>query len=181
MAVKIRLTRIGRHKDPIYRIVAADHKYARDGRYIEQVGYYDPSKGIENATLEEEKVLKWLSEGAQYSDTIKAILSAKGLIKKAKETKDEGEKKEKVVKTGSGKKVSKKKLESKKATAEAKKVKAENLKKVEEGKALDAKKKAEEEAALKAAEEAAAKEAEQATAASEEATPVAEETTTPNE
>ena len=89
MAVKIRLTRIGRHKDPIYRIVAADHKYARDGRYIEQVGYYDPSKGIENATVNEELVIKWLNQGAQYSDTIKAILTNKGLIKKAKETKSD--------------------------------------------------------------------------------------------
>ena len=103
MAVKIRLTRIGRHKDPIYRIVAADHKYARDGRYIEQVGYYDPSKGIENATLNEELVIKWLNQGAQYSDTIKAILSNKGLIKKAKENKGEVVKKAKVVKTASPK------------------------------------------------------------------------------
>ena len=104
MAVKIRLTRIGRHKDPIYRIVAADHKYARDGRYIEQVGYYDPSKGIENATLNEELVIKWLNQGAQYSDTIKAILTNKGLIKKAKENRGEVLKKAKVTKTASPKK-----------------------------------------------------------------------------
>ncbi len=125
MAVKIRLTRIGRHKDPIYRIVAADHKYARDGRYIEQVGYYDPSKGIENATLNEELVIKWLNQGAQYSDTIKAILSNKGLIKKAKENKGEVVKKAKVVKTASPK------AEAKPKTKKVAK-KAPKAKKVEE-------------------------------------------------
>lgn len=127
MAVKIRLTRIGRHKDPIYRIVAADHKYARDGRYIEQVGYYDPAKGLENADINEEVALKWLAQGAQYSDTIKAILTSKGLIKKAKESKKEQPKKAKVVKTGAKKeaKPAAKKTAAKKATtkkvAEAKK------------------------------------------------------------
>lgn len=55
MAVKIRLTRIGRHKDPFFRIVAADSRYARDGRYIEQIGYFDPEKGVENAVIEDRK------------------------------------------------------------------------------------------------------------------------------
>ncbi len=127
MAVKIRLTRIGRHKDPIYRIVAADHKYARDGRYIEQVGYYDPSKGIENATLNEELIIKWLNQGAQYSDTIKAILTNKGLIKKAKENRGEVVKKVKVTKTASPKKE-----ETKKATPKKKTTKKVTKKKVEE-------------------------------------------------
>ena len=54
MAVKIRLTRIGRHKDPFFRVVAADSHYARDGRIIEQIGYYDPAKGIESAVIDEE-------------------------------------------------------------------------------------------------------------------------------
>ena len=127
MAVKIRLTRIGRHKDPIYRIVAADHKYARDGRYIEQVGYYDPSKGIENATVNEELVIKWLNQGAQYSDTIKSILTNKGLIKKAKETKGEGVKKAKVVKTASPKAEAKPKAKkvAKKSTKASEAKKAE--------------------------------------------------------
>ena len=87
MAVKIRLTRIGRHKDPFFRIVAADSRYARDGRYIEQIGYFDPEKGVENAVIDEELALKWLGLGAQPSDTVKAILSRKGLIKKAAEAK----------------------------------------------------------------------------------------------
>ena len=79
MAVKIRLTRIGRHKDPFYRIVAADSRFARDGRYIEQIGYFDPQKGIENAVIDEELALKWLKLGATPSDTVKAMFNRKGL------------------------------------------------------------------------------------------------------
>ncbi len=78
MAVKIRLTRIGRHKDPIYRIVASDSRFARDGRYIEQIGYFDPSKGVENAEIDEALALKWLEKGATPSDTVKAMFNRKG-------------------------------------------------------------------------------------------------------
>lgn len=105
MAVKIRLSRQGRHELPFYRIVVADSRYARDGRYIEQIGYYDPAKGIENAHVDEEIALKWLTQGAQYSDTIKGIFSSKGLIAKAKELKSQTTvKKAKVVSTKSPKK-----------------------------------------------------------------------------
>ncbi len=79
MAVKIRLTKIGRHKDPFYRIVAADSHFARDGRYIEQIGYFDPEKGVEEAVINEELALKWLNNGAIPSDTVKAIFSRKGI------------------------------------------------------------------------------------------------------
>ena len=79
MAVKIRLTRIGRHDDPFYRIVAADSRYARDGRYIEQIGYFDPDKGVESAVINEELALKWLKAGAQPSDTVKAMFNRKGI------------------------------------------------------------------------------------------------------
>jgi len=79
MAVKIRLTRIGRHKDPFFRIVAADSRYARDGRYIEQIGYFDPSKGVENAVIDEELALKWLNNGATPSETVKAMFNRKGI------------------------------------------------------------------------------------------------------
>ena len=79
MAVKIRLTRIGRHKDPFFRIVAADSRYARDGRYIEQIGYFDPAKGVENAVIDEELALKWLENGAQPSETVKAMFNRKGI------------------------------------------------------------------------------------------------------
>lgn len=99
MAVKLRLTRTGRHDDPFYRIVVADSRYSRDGRCIEQIGYYDPSKGIANAVINEETAIKWLNTGAQYSDTIKAILNAKGVIAKAKSTKGETSHKVKVVST----------------------------------------------------------------------------------
>ena len=87
MAVKIRLTRIGRHKDPFYRIVAADSRYARDGRIIEQIGYFDPQKGIENAVIDEELAVKWLNLGAQPSDTVKSMFAHKKLFKKAQEAK----------------------------------------------------------------------------------------------
>ena len=82
MAVKIRLTRIGRHKDPFFRIVAADSRFARDGRYIEQIGYLDPAKGVENAVIDEELALKWLEQGATPSDTVRAIFNRKGLLAK---------------------------------------------------------------------------------------------------
>lgn len=77
--VKIRLTRIGRHKDPFFRIVAADQHYARDGRIIEQIGYFDPAKGVENAVIDEELALKWLNAGAVPSDTVKAMFNRKGI------------------------------------------------------------------------------------------------------
>ena len=87
MAVKLRLTRIGRHKDPFFRVVAADSRYARDGRYIEQIGYFDPEKGVENAVIDEDLAIKWLLLGATPSDTVKAIFKAKGLNAKALEAK----------------------------------------------------------------------------------------------
>ena len=92
MAVKIRLTRIGRHKDPFYRIVAADSRYARDGRYIEQIGYFDPQKGVENANVDEELALKWLNNGAQPTETVRSILKKEGIIAKFTETKNKNKK-----------------------------------------------------------------------------------------
>lgn len=78
--VKIRLTRTGRHFDPTYRMVVADSRYARDGRFIEQVGFYDPM--IDEIKLDEEKIMSWLNKGAQVSDTVKSILSKHGIIAK---------------------------------------------------------------------------------------------------
>ncbi len=83
MSVKIRLTRNGRHNDANYRIVVADSRFARDGRYIEQVGWYDPAKGPESAIVDEEIALKWLAKGAKPSDSIRTIFQEKGLIKKS--------------------------------------------------------------------------------------------------
>ncbi len=82
MAVKIRLTRIGRHNDAFYRIVAADSRFARDGRYIEQIGYYDPAKSFADATIDKDLAAKWLKLGAQPSETIKAMFRAQGITAK---------------------------------------------------------------------------------------------------
>ena len=87
MSVKIRLTRIGRHKDAIYRVVVADSRAARDGRYVEQIGYYDPAKGEESADINVEAALKWLQKGAQPSDSIRTLFTKKGIIKKYAESK----------------------------------------------------------------------------------------------
>ncbi|MCI6216182.1 MAG: 30S ribosomal protein S16 [Bacillales bacterium] len=82
MMVKIRLTRIGRHDDPVYRIVAADSHYARDGRIVEQIGTYDPKQGEEKALVNEELALKWLNNGALPSDSVRAIFTRKGIMAK---------------------------------------------------------------------------------------------------
>ncbi|MCQ2771769.1 MAG: 30S ribosomal protein S16 [Bacilli bacterium] len=82
MSVKIRLTRIGRHKDPFFRVVASDSRVARDGGCIEQIGTYDPAQGVENADINEELALKWLNAGAIPSDSVRAMLSSKGIMAK---------------------------------------------------------------------------------------------------
>ncbi len=87
MSVKIRLTRIGRHKDPFYRIVVADSRSPRDGRYIEQIGTYDPDLGEGAANINEELALKWLNNGATPSDSVRSMLSAKGIMTKYAEGK----------------------------------------------------------------------------------------------
>ncbi|MDD7315940.1 MAG: 30S ribosomal protein S16 [Bacillales bacterium] len=89
MSVKIRLTRVGRHKDAIYRIVVADSRFARDGRYIEQIGYYNPANGEESATINEELAIKWLNNGAKPSDSIRALFNRKGIMAKFAESKKE--------------------------------------------------------------------------------------------
>ena len=89
MSVKIRLTRIGRHSDPIYRVVVADSRFARDGRYVEQIGYFDPSKPEEEADINEELALKWLMKGATPSDSIRTLFTKKGLMEKYNKAKKE--------------------------------------------------------------------------------------------
>ena len=78
--VKIRLRRMGAKKAPFYRIVVADSRYPRDGRFIEEVGYYDPTKEPSVVKIDEEKAKKWLSNGAQPTDTVKALLKANGVL-----------------------------------------------------------------------------------------------------
>lgn len=87
MAVKIRLKRMGAKKAPYYRIVAADARAPRDGRFIEQLGTYDPTKNPAVVTIKEEETLKWLNNGAQPSDTVKNLLSQKGIMAKFAEAK----------------------------------------------------------------------------------------------
>lgn len=90
MAVKIRLRRMGAKKAPFYRVVVADSRSPRDGRFIETVGTYDPVKKEESITIDEEKALKWLNNGAQPTDTVKNLLTKKGTWAKYKNTKKEG-------------------------------------------------------------------------------------------
>lgn len=74
MAVKIRLRRMGAKKAPFYRIVVADSRYPRDGRFIEELGYYDPTKEPSVIKVDTEKVDQWMKNGAQPTDTVKALL-----------------------------------------------------------------------------------------------------------
>lgn len=80
MAVKIRLRRMGAKKAPFYRIVVADSRYPRDGRFIEEVGYYDPTKEPSVVKIDGEKVKKWISNGAQPTDTVRALLKKNEII-----------------------------------------------------------------------------------------------------
>ena len=82
MAVKIRLARGGRKKKPIYRVVVADSKAPRDGRFIEKVGNYDPNVDPAAVTIDEEKTLKWLKTGAQPTETVRVLLKKKGILEK---------------------------------------------------------------------------------------------------
>jgi small subunit ribosomal protein S16 len=75
MAVKIRLRRMGAKKAPFYRVVVADSRYPRDGRFIEEIGYYDPMKKPAEIKIDMEKAEKWIKNGAQPTDTVKALLA----------------------------------------------------------------------------------------------------------
>ena len=80
MAVKIRLRRMGAKKAPFYRIVVADERYPRDGRFIEEIGYYDPTKEPTVVNLDADKAKTWLNNGAQPTDTVKVILKKEGVL-----------------------------------------------------------------------------------------------------
>lgn len=88
MAVKLRMIRMGAKKAPFYRIVAADSRAPRDGRFIELLGTYNPNTNPASVTIKEEEVLKWLNNGAQPSNTVKSLLSKQGIIKKFADQKD---------------------------------------------------------------------------------------------
>lgn len=82
MSVKIRLTRMGRRNRPFYRVVVADSRSRRDGRFIEQIGTYDPIKENNNFIVKEDRVFHWLKVGAQPSETVKRMLSKEGIMLK---------------------------------------------------------------------------------------------------
>ena len=85
--VKLRLKRMGAKKVPFYRIVAADSRSRRDGRDIETIGTYDPTKNPAIVNIDEEKALNWLDKGAIPSDTVRSILAKNGTMKKYLEAK----------------------------------------------------------------------------------------------
>ena len=87
MAVKLRLKRMGAKKRPFYRIVAADSRIPRDGRFIETVGTYNPIMEPAEVKINEEVALKWLNDGAIPTDTVRDLLSKQGIMKKFHESK----------------------------------------------------------------------------------------------
>lgn len=80
MAVKMRLKRMGAKKNPFYRVVVADSRYPREGRFIEEIGTYNPLADPAEVAIDSEKALKWLKNGAQPTDTVKSLLRKVGVI-----------------------------------------------------------------------------------------------------
>ena len=131
MAVKIRLTRAGAKKKPFYRVVAVDSREKRDGKYIELLGTYNPLIATDKVKLDEEKVAKWLKNGAIPTETVRILLSDAGILKKLHEEKVP--KAKKTTKTVVKKETSKapaKKVEPKPATKKAPAKKTTTTKKV---------------------------------------------------
>lgn len=82
MAVKIRLRRMGSHKRPFYRVVVADSRSPRDGRCIEEIGYYNPLTEPVQVKIDDEKAIKWLNDGAQPTDTVRDLFKKYGIYEK---------------------------------------------------------------------------------------------------
>ena len=80
MAVKIRLRRMGAKRAPFYRVVVADSRYPRDGRFIEEIGTYDPTKNPIAVNIDGEKAKKWIANGAQPTETVRELLKKNGVI-----------------------------------------------------------------------------------------------------
>ncbi|MBR4882180.1 MAG: 30S ribosomal protein S16 [Clostridia bacterium] len=81
MAVKIRLKRMGAKKNPFYRVVVADTRSPRDGRFIEEIGYYNPMTNPADVKIDAEKATKWIADGAQPTETVKALLKKADIVK----------------------------------------------------------------------------------------------------
>ena len=95
MAVKLRLRRIGKKKQPIYKVVAADSRSPRDGKFLEAIGLYNPLTDPLTLEIKEDRAMYWLNVGAQPTDTVKSLLSQKGIILK-KELQSRGLSEEKI-------------------------------------------------------------------------------------
>ena len=87
MAVKIRMKRMGAKKRPFYRLVVADSRSPRDGRFIEEIGYYNPISDPVELKINEERAIKWLKDGAQPTDTVKDLFKKNGVYDKMEESK----------------------------------------------------------------------------------------------
>ncbi len=82
MGVKIRLKRVGKKRSASFRLIVSESKYAPQGRFIEELGYYDPTTEPETYDIDEEKALKWLNDGAKPSDTVRSLLEKAGVMEK---------------------------------------------------------------------------------------------------
>ena len=80
MAVKIRLRRMGAKKAPFYRVVVADSRFPRDGRFVEEIGYYDPTKDPAVVKIDSDKAKAWIANGAQPTDTVRVLLKKNNIL-----------------------------------------------------------------------------------------------------
>ncbi len=87
MAVKIRLKRMGAKKKPFYRLVVSDSRSPRDGKFIEEIGHYNPISEPVQVKIDDEKAIKWLKNGAQPTDTVKSLFKKHGVIEKFEQSK----------------------------------------------------------------------------------------------
>jgi small subunit ribosomal protein S16 len=93
--VKIRLRRMGAKKRPFYRVVVADARSPRDGKFLEEIGYYDPTKNPAVVKIDEEKAIRWIQNGAQPTDTARSLLRQTGVLRKIHELKQANKKSDK--------------------------------------------------------------------------------------
>lgn len=176
MAVKLRLRRMGKKRQPIYKLVAADSRSPRDGRFIESIGLYNPKTEPATVEIDEERALYWLGVGAQPTDTVKNLLSAEGILYKRSlmqkgMSEDEIANAMEELKSKREAKLVQAKSKAEKATAEKEKAKA---KEAEEKAKAEAEEKAKAEAKEK--EEAETKKEAEAAEKTEENSDAAEET-----
>ena len=133
MAVKLRLKRMGKKRQPIYKVVAADARSPRDGKFIEAIGMYNPKSDPATIDIQEDRALYWLGVGAQPTDTVKNLLSKKGILLKKELAKKGLSEQEVEIKLNEWNKIQEAKLaEVLKKKEQANKVKAKKAENVEE-------------------------------------------------